>query len=144
MLTWSVYFLPLLSSFIPIFHDPNNHQAQGQFCFTAACLSHLSFLCSLPCQHCCQQAQGNACLRVACVFCLVAALIFLAVVLAKLYQLFYLLLTDQVLNIWASLSKVRTQKKITVLFGNFSQVADPPLLGTPYSKKKKIIVYFAF
>ena len=35
--------------------------------------------------------------------------------------------------------KVRTLKKITVLFGNFSQLADPPphppLLGTPYSKK---------
>ena len=35
-------------------------------------------------------------------------------------------------------AKVRSQKKITVLFGNFSQMADPhpPLLGTPYSKKK--------
>ena len=41
--------------------------------------------------------------------------------------------------------KVRSQKQITGLFGNFSQVADPPppLLGTPYSKKK-FIVYFAF
>ena len=47
----------------------------------------------------------------------------------------------------AKADKVRTQKKITVLFGNFSQVADPPphppLLGTPYSKKN-FIVYFAF
>ena len=44
-------------------------------------------------------------------------------------------------------TQVRSQKKITVLFGNFSQNAGPPphppLLGTPYSKKK-IIVYFAF
>ena len=39
--------------------------------------------------------------------------------------------------------KVRTHTEITVLFGNFSQMADPPLLGTPYSKKK-FIVYFAF
>ena len=38
-------------------------------------------------------------------------------------------------------NKVRSQKQITGLFGNFSQVADPPhppLLGTPYSKKKKL------
>ena len=44
-------------------------------------------------------------------------------------------------------AEVRCQKKITVLFGNFSQMADPPphppLLGTPYSKKN-FIVYFAF
>ena len=43
-------------------------------------------------------------------------------------------------------AKVRTHREITVLFGNFSQMADPPhppLLGTPYSKKK-FIVYFAF
>ena len=43
--------------------------------------------------------------------------------------------------------KVRSHKKITGLFGNFSQMADPPphppLLGTPYSKKN-FIVYFAF
>ena len=28
--------------------------------------------------------------------------------------------------------KVRTKKKITVLFGNFSQVADPPLPHPPF------------
>ena len=33
-------------------------------------------------------------------------------------------------------NKGRSQNKITGLFGNFSQMADPPpLLGTPYSKK---------
>ena len=35
-----------------------------------------------------------------------------------------------------TLNKVRTQKKITVLFGNFSQVADPPPFGNPLFEKK--------
>ena len=35
-------------------------------------------------------------------------------------------------------SKVRSQTKKTILFGNFSQPSDPPLLGTPYPKKYEI------
>ena len=30
--------------FLPLFHNANNNQAQGKFCFTAACLSHLQLL----------------------------------------------------------------------------------------------------
>ena len=38
---YNVCFPPLLSRFIPLFHDTINHQGQGQFCFTAAFLCHL-------------------------------------------------------------------------------------------------------
>ena len=41
--------------------------------------------------------------------------------------------------------KVRSQEKNTTLFGNFSQTSDPspqppPLLGTPYPKKKLVFI----
>ena len=40
---------------------------------------------------------------------------------------------------WIStFDKVRTQEKITVLFGNFSQMADPPPFWEPLIQKKKL------
>ena len=80
---------------IPTIIRPKGNFASHQLSFPFIISVFLAAILN-SCQHRSQQAQGNACLRVACVFCLVAALIFLAVVLAKLYQLFYLLLTDQV------------------------------------------------